>query len=479
MALKNFILAVKLLRRNLRASPFPSASHNAASLQWRLLLGVLLLISGITHFGFLTRPDSVVFDEVHFGKFTTAYCCTGENIFDIHPPLAKLLIAGAAKLGGYTGGFDFKNIGEAFHDVPVFAYRVVPAIAGFALTFLLFVLIRQLGGSDGAALFGAALYTFDNALLVQTRFILLDGVLLVGIFAALSAYLAAMRMEHTAKRVGMLVLSGVLAGVAVGTKFTGLTALGLILVIALVRAAQELSMQNILKWVRSYMWVVACAVAVYLFSWFLHFQLLDKPGFGDAFYHRTGHFFQDLINLHHVMFSRNLAITTADPDASPWWSWPLMTTPPFYWSAPHASIYLLGNPIVWWGTSLLMIVITCIVVLTKVTRLSWRAKTPRVTLWIPFVGYLIATLPYAMVTRPLFMYHYLPSLLFALLFVVLWLDSAGWIRSGGVRVQRKSYFGVLAVTVACFVFLSSVSYGYPHPAWYAKVLSRVFPYVTQ
>ena len=478
MSLKNIISTAKLLRNELHPSASPATPYNAASRQWFLLFGLLMIISGITHFGFLTTPDSVVFDEFHFGKFTTAYCCTGENFFDIHPPLAKLLIAGAAKLGGYQGGFDFKQIGETYRDVPVFAYRVVPAIAGFALTFILFVLIRQLGGSDAAAFFAAALYTFDNAFLVQTRFILLDGVLLLGIFAALSAYLAAMRTEHV-RQAGLLTLSGVLVGLAVGTKFTGLTALGLIMIIALVRVAQDLSAQNIFKWARSVVWVVGCAMAVYLFSWFLHFQLLDKPGYGDAFYHRTGHFFTDLLNLHHIMFSSNAAITTVDPDASPWWSWPLMTTPPFYWAGQHASIYLLGNPVVWWGTSFFLIVIACIVVLAKVTRLSWRAKTPPVTLWIPFVGYLIATLPYVMVKRPLFMYHYLPSLLFALLYVVLWLDSAGWIRSGGVAVQRKSFFGVLAVTIACFVFLTSVTYGYPHPSWYAKALSFVFPYVTQ
>jgi dolichyl-phosphate-mannose--protein O-mannosyl transferase len=479
VAFINMIRAVKILRNRLSASQSTTSTQNTASKQWRLLLALLLIISGITHFAFLTTPASVVFDEVHFGKFTTAYCCTGENIFDIHPPLAKLLIAAAAKLGGYTGGFDFKSIGEAFHDVPVFAYRLVPAFAGFALTLILFLLIRQLGGSEGAAFFGAALYTFDNALLVQTRFILLDGILLLGIFAALSAYLAGMRMQHTAQRVGLLALSGVLAGLAVGTKFTGLTALGLILVIAVVGIAQDFSLQNTLKWLRSYLWVVACAMAVYLLSWFLHFQLLDKPGVGDAFYHRTGHFFQDLINLHQLMLRSNLAITTVDPDASQWWSWPLMTTPPFYWSAKHASIYFLGNPIIWWGTTLFTIVISCIVILSKATSLTWRAKTPPVTLWLPFAGYLIATLPYAVVKRPLFMYHYLPSLLFSLIFVVLWLDSAGWIRSGGVTAQQKSFYSVLAVVVACFVFLSSLTYGYPHPPWYSKIVSAVFPYVTQ
>ncbi len=454
-------------------------SQEDLSPQWRWLVALLLVVSGILHFGFLATPDSVVYDEVHFGKYSSAYCCTGENIFDVHPPHAKLILAGAARLGGYTGGFDFKNIGEPFHDVPVSAYRFVPAFTGFALSFIIFVLVRQLGGSPAAAFFAAALYTFDNALLVQTRFILLDGILLFSIFAALSSYLAAMSTATTRRRMTWLLLAGAMAGLAVGSKLTGLTALGLIAVIVLVRIFRDYSRQNITNWIGSYAWVLTSAVVIYLFGWYLHFQLLDKPGFGDAFYLNTGHFFQDLVQTHKIMLQSNITISVTHPDASPWWSWPLMTTPAYYWSGPNASIYLLGNPIIWWGTTLLIIVITSNLVLSKVTTLAWRTKSPGINLWLPFTGYLIATLPYALVKRPLFMYHYLPSLIFALIFVVLWLDAAGWMQIGKFTAQRKSYFAVLAVTVACFLFLSSVSYGYQHPAWYPKVMSSIFPRVTQ
>lgn len=448
--------------------------------RWSLLFALIVMVSVVTHFSFLSQPSSVVFDEVHFGKFSTAYCCTGENFFDIHPPHAKLLIAGAAKLGGYKGGFDFKDIAQPFRDVPAFAFRVVPAISGIALTLIVFVLIRQLGGSEGAAFFAAALYTFDNAFLLQTRLILLDGILLLGIFGALSAYLAGMRTEHTGKRTLLLLLAGAMAGLALGSKHTGLTALGLIAVIIVVRIFQDFSWKNALKWSRSYVWVASGAVAVYLLGWYLHFLLLPHTGFGDAFYRNTGHFFQDVLNMHEVMMSRNISLTAPHPDSSPWWSWPLMVTPPYYWSIKNASIYFLGNPIVWWGTIVLTIVISCNVVLSKVTNLSWQAKkVPGIDLWIPFAGFIIATVPYILVKRALFMYHYLPPLLFSLLFVVLWLDSAGWIRAGGFTAQRKTYFAVLAVALSCFLFLSSITYGYEHSPWYPKVLSKIFPRVTQ
>ncbi len=55
-------------------------------------------------------PFSGSFDEVHFGGFARKYI--RQTFFmDVHPPLAKLLIALAAKIGGFKGDFDFKDIG--------------------------------------------------------------------------------------------------------------------------------------------------------------------------------------------------------------------------------------------------------------------------------------------------------------------------------------------------------------------------------
>jgi hypothetical protein len=78
----------------------------------------------------LSSPRQVVFDEVTFGKFVQAYCCTGERFFDIHPPIGKLLIAAAAKLGGLSSSFQFETIGQSYGTEPVWALRLVPALMG-------------------------------------------------------------------------------------------------------------------------------------------------------------------------------------------------------------------------------------------------------------------------------------------------------------------------------------------------------------
>src|SRR3989338_7986155 len=110
-----------------------------------LALLVLLTVSLVVHFSALSWPAEVIFDEVHFGKFITAYCCTGERFFDIHPPHAKLLIAGVAYLGGFRGGMLFETIGEPYGEVSPLALRLFPALTGVLLPVVFFLLLRELG----------------------------------------------------------------------------------------------------------------------------------------------------------------------------------------------------------------------------------------------------------------------------------------------------------------------------------------------
>ena len=62
---------------------------------------LLLAIAFTVRFHDLAKPNSVVFDEFFFGKFTNYYF-TGHHYFDIHPPLGKLTFALAGKLLGYN-----------------------------------------------------------------------------------------------------------------------------------------------------------------------------------------------------------------------------------------------------------------------------------------------------------------------------------------------------------------------------------------
>jgi dolichyl-phosphate-mannose-protein mannosyltransferase len=50
-------------------------------------------------------------DEAHVGKAVNAYL-KDEFMFDAHPPLGKLILAGVSSLSKYNGSFAFDEIGE-------------------------------------------------------------------------------------------------------------------------------------------------------------------------------------------------------------------------------------------------------------------------------------------------------------------------------------------------------------------------------
>src|SRR6185436_18267943 len=83
-----------------------------------ILTAVALLTRCVTLFS----PNVVVWDEFHYGRFAGAYF-SRQYYLDVHPPLAKMLIAWAGHLAG-TPATAFINNQAAPHA------RILPAIAG-------------------------------------------------------------------------------------------------------------------------------------------------------------------------------------------------------------------------------------------------------------------------------------------------------------------------------------------------------------
>ena len=433
-------------------------------------LSAILLILGLVIFLFqLSTPRSVVFDEVHFGKFITSYCCSGERFFDIHPPHAKLLIAGGAYLGGYRGGFSFQNIGQLYGSIPIAALRLVPALAGIAIPLIIFALLRLAKVSPPVAFLGGLAMVFDNALVLQSRVIALDSLLLASTFGSLALFLWA--RVRGGRDWGLFIASGALAGFAAGTKFTGLVAIGLLGVLVLLALLQAKGKREIERWVSIGVLILIGAIATYLAGWLMHFTLLTSPGSGDAWGIPTGTFWPDLVQIHKQMLGANYNLEATHPYSSPWWSWPIMRRPVFYWSGTEGAwLYFLGNPAVWWGTSLLFVA----AVLATIRQKKIQAYEAGVFL----AGYVIAYLPFLRVPRALFLYHYLTPLLFSLLFGLWWLDKTvkheAWSKKQGSKLRITNYelrklptwyWLVLAVIVGGFILFSPITYGFASPEW--------------
>ncbi|MBI3255753.1 MAG: phospholipid carrier-dependent glycosyltransferase [Candidatus Andersenbacteria bacterium] len=420
---------------------------------WRWCMGALLAMAVCLHVLALDFPREVVFDEVHFGKFVNAYCCTGERFFDIHPPHAKLLIAGAVALTGYDGSFSFDHIGQPYSaDAPVIALRIVPALFGILLPFIIYILLRQVGVSEELSMVGAVAVMLDNALLLQTRIIALDGVLLVAQFGALAAYLASRSREGQA-RLWYLTLAGSLAGLSAGVKFTGL-AIVLILAVLWLWEIWQTGVVLLRRLLTEALLFLGAALLIYAAGWWLHYALLPLPGSGDAWQIPTGNLWADTVAMHRKMLSANYHLSATHAYSSMWWTWPVMVRPIFYWQGQGALMYFLGNPVMWWGALCLLLI--C---MTKVIW-SWAKGLPAALprgVWLFAVGYIISLLPFVRIPRALFLYHYATPLLFSLLLGVAYLDRA--LPAQNPRRFRFLGYMVAALAVGFMVF-SPLTYGF-------------------
>ncbi|MGH3823319.1 MAG: phospholipid carrier-dependent glycosyltransferase [Pseudonocardiaceae bacterium] len=445
---------------------------------WRRLnvpaeLLFLTFFAAATRLTAITHPRAIVFDEVYFRETALRYL-EGSYFFDLHPPLGKLLLAGWAKLLGVSA--------TAQSTDPAVVLRILPALAGTALVAVFYLLLRELTASRRVATFGAALLLLDNAILVESRLILIDSMLLLFGLGALTLYLASRRRTGRVHWI-LLSSSALLAGLAVSTKLTGLAALG---VIGLVWFAQTL--RGRVSWRRALpqagiLLVIPALLYVSVFA--VHFQLLPQSGPGDAF--MTQRFQSTLVgNTHYdpaaqVSFTdkfieinkaiRSYELSLNDsthPYSSSWVAWPVLKRPIYYWTGTTGSgergyIYLQGNPVIWWG--LLAGVVVVAVGWLRRPQLFDRHRGPMALLGLAWVANF---LPFALITRPMFLYHYFFSFMFCIAAVSIGLGLlAGWMTDGKQwwrfpsRRSAALYWGILAVALAGFLYFAPISYGIP------------------
>ena len=425
----------------------------------------------------LFTPAAVVFDEVYFKVYAGDYL-TGSYYFDPHPPLGKLLL-------GAWAWISHQNPATITGGDPAVVLRVVPAIAGAAIIPVFYLFLRQLGASRRASTLGAALLLLDNALLVESRFILIDSLLILFGLAAVTCFLAARR--HTGRlRLGLIVSSALLAGLAASTKWTGLTALGLI---GFIWLTDQIRRPHHISWrarIREVLTLFLVPLLTYLAVFWIHFSLLHHSGQGDAFmstrfqstlignanYDPSVHmsFWDKFIDLNQAMNSSEEGLKTAThPYGSKWTSWPLMVRSVYYWQGDTSStgtqgnIYLLGNPAIWWG--ILVVIAAGTIVSSKTLR---RLRPFRFALAFLAIGYLMNYLPFSRIVRVMFLYHYLFAFIYSLAFAVILLGAlADWMKDSpkfwafSSVTSRNLYIGVLMLATISFIYFAPLSYGVP------------------
>jgi dolichyl-phosphate-mannose-protein mannosyltransferase len=150
--------------------PVPSHSPVVLSQLDVVLLILLTFFSFWTHHFMIHRPDKPIFDEAHFGGFTNRHI-HGSYFFDIHPPLSQLLIFGLAELSQYPSELNFSDPCRHRTLDSISLRQIAAPFATFCGPLLL-VAMRCFGLGTLALMVAC-----DNAMIVEGRFILTDGIL--------------------------------------------------------------------------------------------------------------------------------------------------------------------------------------------------------------------------------------------------------------------------------------------------------------
>jgi dolichyl-phosphate-mannose-protein mannosyltransferase len=433
-------------------------------------LVLLIVAATLTRMWALFSPNSVVFDEVYFKVFAAHYL-DGKYYFDIHPPLGKLLLAGWAHLIGLQP--------NAMINGTALGMRILPATAGLLLIPLMWGILRRLGASRPFAFLGSAMVLFDNAILVESRFILMDSMLLLFGLSAVYFYLIAQSKRNNWRWL-WICISAITAGAALSVKWTGLNALAIILLVWL---WDQRSLK--FSWLRRFGELCALTIIpaiLYISVFWIHFSLLPYSGDGDAFmspqfqstlignpyYNPAAHisFWNKFVQLNIEMYHASETLTATHPYGSKWYSWPLELRPIYYWEGSELSngyqgnIYLLGNPVVWWG------IWTALLGGLGFALIKKRALRPTTmaALAIAGVAYLINYLPFIGITRVMFLYHYFFAFLYSIIFVImLWNDLATDRHGHQFKplANRQIYAAILLLIIVGFCFFAPISYGSP------------------
>ncbi|MBV8466299.1 MAG: phospholipid carrier-dependent glycosyltransferase, partial [Burkholderiales bacterium] len=391
-----------------------------AYLSQRRAVLCLFLVSLVLHFIRLGQPGEVVFDEVLVGHFSAQYF-SGHYYFDIHPPLTKLIYALMAWLGGMDPSFTFAANGIAYPGNFYLWMRGLPALAGSVLPVLVYALSREMGVQRLWALVAGWLVLFDSALMVESRFILNDILLLTYGVTGWWAF-AIWRRTH---KWPWLLAAGLGFGMALSVKWTGLGFIAPAGVVWLYDFSRKPNARSL----GAALVLIAVPLAIQLTGFVVHLSLLPQSGTGEAFMtpafqkRLIGNQHQDdpmvdalslpgaILEVNHAMAQYAGQMAT-HPYGSKWYTWPLGWRGIYVWNDDKATdgrvarIYLFPNVVTWWLAAFGIVYLLINLLPRVVAALTGRQHQhiDRVELVLA-MAYLANLLPFVPIDRVMFLYH--------------------------------------------------------------------------
>jgi dolichyl-phosphate-mannose-protein mannosyltransferase len=373
-----------------------------------------------------TYMSEVHFDEKYFVRTAEDYVKSRWFPYEwTHPPLGKLILAGGISIFGYSP----------------FGWRITGVVFATLLISLIYFVGKELFGTWIGAFASAFLLTFDFMNFAMGRMATVD--VFVAFFSLASQlffliYIKKVLKDGWKTSALPLFLAVLFFAFGVSTKWVVLFGfLGQIAILLGLRLKEVIKLKDGLSakivaffdrpFFRLYFFLLF-AVLVYFLTYIPRILLGVNLGY--------------IINLQGSMFHYHATLVSAHPYASQWWSWPLILRPVllFITYLPNnivSVIVAMGNPAVWWVGFASIIVVVGLAI-------KRRELTP---IFIS-VLFLFSWLPYGLISRTTYLYHFYAGIPFLCLASAYFVNKY-WSTKWG-KVATLAYFSVVVVFFGLF-----------------------------
>ena len=363
----------------------------------------------------VTFRSGTYFDEIYHAR-TAQEMIEGVYCYEnTHPPLGKWLISLGVRVFGMTP----------------FGWRIVGVLFGIAMLPFMYVFARRLfDEKTWAAGALTALFAFDFMHFTQTRIATIDVYVtffVIAMFYFMYRYTRLSFYDTPLRKTFIpLGLSAVMMGLGCASKWPAVYAgIGLAIVFfgTMLRRYREyriavanptgyssgIEHQHIIDVYKKYTLITLgfCVVFFIIIAGLIY--LLSYIPFSDG---TTDNIWTQMIHSQQNMFNYHANLEAEHPYSSTWYEWPLMIRPVYYFTQMTTDglkqgISAFGNPLVWWET-----IPVCIYMLYRIIRYS-DGKSG--FLMISFAAQYV---PWMLVKRCTFMYHFFPSVPFIAMMIV-------------------------------------------------------------
>jgi dolichyl-phosphate-mannose--protein O-mannosyl transferase len=353
---------------------------------------------------------------------------------------------------------------------PTFAWRFGSAVTGALAAAFVALIALRLFGSLGAAALAGLFITIDGLAFTISRIAMNDSYVMAFMLIAWFAVLTALfkwgrNIDEWGPRsrrgaLGWLIVAGLFAGFALASKWVGLYAIAAIVLLVLWDLGSR-RREGLLTVAGSPVASVlvlgallgVVPLALYVASYQPYFSL--------------GHSFHDFLQLQVQMYDYHAYLKATHPFGSRWWGWPFGHKAVFLYLADHgvtrrSEIWTIPNIVVFWGG------------LIGMAGAVGRARRERSVALVVLVGAALAQwLPWTIVSRVTFLYHYLPVVPFLAI-------ALAWYLVVELRGQKYQWLIVTLVTLAAIAFFFAVLpalEGWSVPATTLDTIRRTLPWI--